>query len=139
MRIDDYGKFLILRRDNLTEDEFFNALKCEPSFKDSLQNNLYCLLCKNGFSVDDMYFNYLKDFAKSNLSFEDFVSWYFNIKKDVALDFLKSKKENIKCYFVDNVLLNGYGENFILSDDYINDYPEIKDFQKNFKEAIKDL
>ena len=139
IRIDRFGEYLIVRKKDLSKENFFEALKCEPTINTSLQNDLYKLFCFQGISIDEMFLHYKKNFPNSKFELNDFISWRFNISHEIIANFLCSKKEDEVCYFVDSGLINGYNENFLLNSDYIDDSPEILEFQKAFKEAIKNL
>ena len=138
IQIDKYGQFLILRK-NIQKSDFYNALKCEETQNESLQNSLYRLFYSEGLSVEELYQAFVNDYSYDTMSLPQFVAWYFNVDEVIINDFLSKREEGEICYYVDNVLINGYSENFLLSDEYINDDSNLSNFQTLLKEALVKL
>ena len=138
IQIDKYGQFLILRK-NIQKSDFYNALKCEETQNESLQNSLYRLFYSEGLSVEELYQAFVNDYSYDTMSLPQFVAWYFNVDEVIINDFLSKREEGEICYYVDNVLINGYSENFLLSDEYINDDSNLSNFQTLSKEALVKL
>ena len=139
IQIDKYGEFLVLRKSSINKDDFYRALKCEETQSESLQNCLYRLFCSNGIQVDELYKKFIDNYPNKSIDFTQFISWYFNIDEVIISDFLSKREEGENCYYIDNVLINGYSENFLLSDEYINDDPDLLNFQTILKEALAKL
>lgn len=139
LKIDDFGKYLIIRKKDIDKDKFFEAIKCKETEFDSLQNCLCRLFCSKGISLDEMYSKFQSSYPKSSFNLNQFVAWYFRLNQNVIDCFLNFKKKDEECYFVDNVLINGYGENFILGKDYASEDFDPDKFQMIFEEAIKEL
>lgn len=139
IQIDKYGEFLVMRKNNINKDDFYSALNCEETINESLQNSLYRLLCFNGILVDELYKKFIDDYPNKSLDFAQFIAWYFNVDEVIISDFLSEREEGEKCYYIDNVLINGYSENFLISDEYINDDADLLNFQTKLKEALAKL
>ena len=139
LEIDGFGKYLVVRKKNINKNEFFSAIKCKNvNGSDLLQDNLYNLLCLNGSSIDNLFKAYCASCTKPALTYSEFISLHFSINLSIVNQFLSSKRDDEECYYVDNVLINGYGETFLLGSDRL-DEDEISTFQKAFREAIRKL
>lgn len=135
INIDDYGKFLVVRKNIITEQEFCNALKCNI-FNKSVQQYFYDLFCKYGQPLSVLYNKYKVDFPLSKMSYADFIAYTFNLHNDFIQGFLAGKRDNEDVYFVDNILVFGYKETFLFRADS-EEEPYVGDFLNRFKEAIK--
>ena len=138
LEIDEFGKYLVLRKMDIPKNDFYTAIRCLPTETNSLQNNLYNLFCKYGSPMETVFEQYKVCYPDTMYSLVDFLSYFFSIKKEIIDDFLSNKKDNEFCFYVDNVLINGYKETFLLNSDRELDEC-VTTFQARFKEAIKDL
>lgn len=136
IQIKPFGRYLILRKKNISKENFFEAIKCKKTDGESLQNCLCELFCASGIDVDMLFRSFKEDYPSYSMSLNEFVSFHFGIDKKIAEDFLGLREKNECCYYVNNALINGYMENDLLTK---QDVDELKIFQDLFKEAIKNL
>lgn len=135
--IDDYGKYIVVRKEQITKADFFLALRCKETSGFSVQNVLYSVLCENGVKLEPIFEQYSKNYDGDETDFIGFLSNYFKIDSKNLSFVFDNKREGECCFFVDTVLIDGYSLSHLLNPSY--DDEDTKQFIKKLKEALKEL